>query len=69
VGSHLGAQATKPPETWTPEERHSDPLQMMKDSGARLRDIPDLIELVRVNRGARHDPGEHGKHMAALLKS
>ena len=69
VGSHLGAQATKPPETWTPEERHADPLQMMKDSGARLRDIPDLIELVRVNRGARHDPGEHGKHMAALLKS
>ena len=69
VGAHLGAQATKPPDTWTPEERHSDPLKMMKDSGARLRDIPELIELVRVNRGPKHDPGEHGKHMSALLQS
>ena len=69
VGAHLGAQATKPPQTWTPEERHSDPLKMMKDSGARLRDIPELIELVRVNRGAKHDPGEHGKHMSVLLQS
>ena len=69
VGAHLGARATKPPESWTPEERHSDPLRMMKESGARLRDIPDLIELVQANRGARHDPGEHGKHMAALLQS
>lgn len=69
VGAHLGAQATKPPQTWTAEERHQDPLRMMRESGARLRDIPELIELVRAHRGARHDPGEHGKHMAALLKS
>ena len=50
VGAHLGAQATKPPETWTPEERHQDPLRMMIESGARLRDVPELIELVRANR-------------------
>ncbi len=51
VGAHLGAQATKPPETWTPEERHNDPLLMMNASGARLRDVPELIELVRANWG------------------
>ena len=53
VGAHLGAQATKPPESWTPEERHQDPVRMMRDSGARLRDIPELIELVRAHRGER----------------
>ncbi len=53
VGAHLGAQATKPPESWTPEERHQDPVRMMRDSGARLRDIPELIELVRANRAER----------------
>jgi len=53
VGAHLGAQATKPPETWTPEERHQDPVRMMIESGARLRDVPELIELVRANRGGR----------------
>lgn len=47
IGAHLGAQATKPPEAWTPEERHQDPVFMMRESGARLRDIPELIELVR----------------------
>ena len=52
VGAHLGAQKTKPPESWTPEERHQDPLVMMRDSGARLRDIPELIELVRTYRSA-----------------
>lgn len=52
VGAHLGAQATKPPQTWTPEERHQDPLRMMNESGARLRDVPELIEIVRANRGA-----------------
>ena len=51
VGAHLGAQATKPPETWTPEERHSDPLLMMNASGARLCDVPELIELVRAHWG------------------
>jgi 2-polyprenyl-6-methoxyphenol hydroxylase-like FAD-dependent oxidoreductase len=69
VGAHLGAQTMKPPQTWTEDERHSNPLRMMQESGARLRDIPELIELVRVNRGARHDASEHGRHMAALLKA
>ena len=50
VGAHLGAQATKPPESWTAEERHNDPLLMMNASGARLRDVPELIELVRAHR-------------------
>ncbi len=53
VGAHLGAQATKPPETWTPEERHQDPVRMMIESGARLRDVPELIELVRAYRADR----------------
>lgn len=47
VGAHLGARATKPPETWTEQERHQDPLFMIRESGARLRDVPELIELVR----------------------
>jgi 2-polyprenyl-6-methoxyphenol hydroxylase-like FAD-dependent oxidoreductase len=46
IGAHLGARATKPPESWTREERHQDPVFMMRESGARLRDIPELIELV-----------------------
>ena len=50
IGAHLGAQATKPPQSWTPEERHQDPVFMMHESGARLRDIPELIELVRARR-------------------
>jgi 2-polyprenyl-6-methoxyphenol hydroxylase-like FAD-dependent oxidoreductase len=53
VGAHLGAQATKPPEQWTPQERHQDPVRMMRESGARLRDVPELIELVRAYRGER----------------
>ena len=58
VGAHLGAQATKPRETWTPEERHQDPLRMMIESGARLRDVPELIELVRANRAGRAERGD-----------
>lgn len=52
IGAHLGARATKPPAAWTPEERHQDALFMMHASGARLRDVPELIELVRANRAA-----------------
>jgi hypothetical protein len=52
VGAHLGARATKPPETWTEQERHQDPVFMIRESGARLRDVPELIELVRRYRGA-----------------
>jgi 2-polyprenyl-6-methoxyphenol hydroxylase-like FAD-dependent oxidoreductase len=56
VGAHLGAQATKPPATWTHEERHQDPVRMMRDSGARLRDVPELIELVRAYRATSNAP-------------
>ena len=66
VGAHLGAQATKPPETWTPEERHQDPLRMMIESGARLRDVPELIELVRANRSGR---AERSDTPAAVVQS
>ncbi len=58
VGAHLGAQVTKPPDTWTPRERQQDPVRMMKESGARLRDVPELIELVRAHRGTRGAFGE-----------
>lgn len=51
VGAHLGARATKPPEAWTEQERHQDAVFMIRESGARLRDVPELIELVRRNRG------------------
>lgn len=51
VGAHLGARATKPPETWTELERHQDPVFMIRESGARLCDVPELIELVRKFRG------------------
>lgn len=65
VGAHLGAQATKPPETWTPREQHQDPVRMMNESGARLRDVPELIELVRAYRGSRGAFGESA--MAGLI--
>ncbi len=58
VGAHLGAQATKPPETWTERERHQNPVRMMNESGARLRDVPELIEVVRANRGEQAARGE-----------
>lgn len=51
VGAHLGARATKSPDTWTEQERHQDPVFMIRESGARLRDVPELIELVRRFRG------------------
>ena len=60
VGAHLGAQATKPPETWTENERHQDPVRMMNESGARLRDVPQLIEVVRANRALRSASGVGG---------
>ncbi len=42
----------KPPETRTPEARHQNPERMMRESGARLRDVPELIELVHAYRGS-----------------
>lgn len=50
VGAHLGARASKPEHTWTAQERHQDPAFMIRESGARLRDVPELIELVRKSR-------------------
>lgn len=47
VGAHLGARVTKPPASWTEQERHQDAVFMIRESGARLRDVPELIELVR----------------------
>jgi 2-polyprenyl-6-methoxyphenol hydroxylase-like FAD-dependent oxidoreductase len=57
VGAHLGAQATKPPEAWTELERHHDPVFMMHETGRRLRDIPELMALVDVNRTRRASTG------------
>jgi 2-polyprenyl-6-methoxyphenol hydroxylase-like FAD-dependent oxidoreductase len=57
IGAHLGARATKPPHTWTAEERHQDPVFMTRESGARLRDVPELMELVRAYRGERVPAG------------
>jgi 2-polyprenyl-6-methoxyphenol hydroxylase-like FAD-dependent oxidoreductase len=74
IGAHLGAQATKSPETWTPEERHQNPERMMRESGARLRDVPELIELVRAYRdsnGSGTDPaatGNRGLSSIAALR-
>jgi 2-polyprenyl-6-methoxyphenol hydroxylase-like FAD-dependent oxidoreductase len=50
VGAHLGAQAMKPPDGWSEGERHHDPVFMMRETGKRLRDIPELMELVRAQR-------------------
>ena len=66
VGAHLGAQATKPPTLWTAEERHQDPVRMMNESGARLRDVPELNELVREFRSGR---GERGAATYAALQT
>jgi 2-polyprenyl-6-methoxyphenol hydroxylase-like FAD-dependent oxidoreductase len=57
VGAHLGAQASKPRETWTEAERHHDPVFMMHETGRRLRDIPELMELVSAYRGAPDPAG------------
>ena len=57
VGAHLGAQATKPPETWSAEERHHDPVFMMHETGRRLRDIPELMALVRAHRREAESAG------------
>lgn len=57
VGAHLGAQATKPREAWTEVERHHDPVFMMHETGRRLRDIAELMELVRAYRGGPRAAG------------
>lgn len=49
IGAHLEAQG-KPRELRAPEELHQNPEVFMRESGARLKDIPELIELVRARR-------------------
>jgi len=51
IGAHLAAQA-KPRELRTPEELHQNPEWFMRASSARLKDIPELISLVRARREA-----------------
>lgn len=67
VGAHLGARATKPAQTWTERERHQDALTMMRESGARLRDVPELIEVVRANRSDLSLRGARGAAAAAPI--
>ena len=49
LGAHLEAQH-KPRELRTPAELSRDPEKWIRESGARLRDIPELLELVELRR-------------------
>ena len=49
LGAHLEAQH-KPRELRTPAELSRDPEKWIRESGARLRDIPELLELVEARR-------------------
>jgi 2-polyprenyl-6-methoxyphenol hydroxylase-like FAD-dependent oxidoreductase len=51
IGAHLEAQS-KPRELRTPEELNRDPAVVMRESGANMADIPELIELVLSRRAA-----------------
>jgi 2-polyprenyl-6-methoxyphenol hydroxylase-like FAD-dependent oxidoreductase len=51
IGAHLEAQG-KPRELRTPEELNRDPAVVMRESGANMTDIPELIELVLSRRAA-----------------
>lgn len=51
IGSHLEAQA-KPREARTAAELHRDPAQVMRESGAQMADVPELISVVRARRAA-----------------
>ena len=66
IGAHVQAQG-KPRELRTPEELHQNPQVFMRESSARLKDIPELIELVRARRKSSGagvhpilDPGRSG---------
>jgi len=54
LGAHLEAQH-KPREQRTAHELSRDPEQWVRESGARLRDIPELIEVVRARRRRRDE--------------
>ena len=49
LGAHLEAQH-KPRELRTPTELSRDPEKWIRESGARLRDIPELLEVVEARR-------------------
>ena len=49
LGAHLEAQH-KPRELRTPAELSRDPGKWIRESGARLRDIPELLEAVEARR-------------------
>jgi 2-polyprenyl-6-methoxyphenol hydroxylase-like FAD-dependent oxidoreductase len=49
LGAHLEAQH-KPRELRTPHELSRDPERWIRESGARLRDVPELVEAVRLLR-------------------
>ena len=49
LGAHLEAQH-KPRALRTPAELSRDPAKWIRESGARLRDIPELLELVEARR-------------------
>lgn len=53
LGAHLEAQLSKPRELRTEEELFQDPAIVMRNIGARLRDIPELITLVHATRRSR----------------
>jgi 2-polyprenyl-6-methoxyphenol hydroxylase-like FAD-dependent oxidoreductase len=55
IGAHLEAQG-KPRELRTPEELHQNPAVFMRESGARLKDIPELMELIKARRGLAASP-------------
>jgi 2-polyprenyl-6-methoxyphenol hydroxylase-like FAD-dependent oxidoreductase len=52
LGAHIEAQH-KPRELRTPEELSRDPEKWIRESGCRLSDIPDLIEIVRTRKKRR----------------
>jgi 2-polyprenyl-6-methoxyphenol hydroxylase-like FAD-dependent oxidoreductase len=49
LGAHLEAQH-KPRELRTPHELSRDPAKWIRESGARLRDVPELFEAVLARR-------------------
>lgn len=51
IGAHLEAQG-KPREQRTAAELYRDPAQVMRESGAQMTDVPELISLVRERRAA-----------------
>jgi 2-polyprenyl-6-methoxyphenol hydroxylase-like FAD-dependent oxidoreductase len=65
IGAHLEAQH-KPRALRTPEELSRDPEAWIRESGARLNDIPELLEIVKARKNRRAaDRAPHGETKAA----